>query len=62
MNTEAPQAVTASMLTSVVTALGVVGLDDALTDVKKGVSVLILAMLAEVGRRAASFLWSKFKP
>lgn len=60
MNAEASPGVAASVLTSIATALGVVG-PEALTNLKKGVSVLVLAMVAEVGRRAASSLWNKFK-
>jgi hypothetical protein len=60
MNNEHSHTVGASVLTSFATALVAIG-PEALTDLKKAASVLILAMVAEVGRRAASLLWSKFK-
>lgn len=51
-----------SISTSVVTAFVALWPSEAVTTyIGKLASVLVLAMVAEVGRRVASHLWSKFK-
>ena len=54
--------VSASVTTSVVTAFVALWPSEAAVSyIEKLASVLFLAMVAEVGRRAASSLWSRFK-
>ena len=54
-------AVTASVLTSVVTGLVSLVPDGVFGVAEKLISVLVLAMVAETGRRLVSKLWSEKK-